>query len=459
MAQNNQDNFNEKAVEYLSGHARNVVNSMVGRPVDPVRPWFGDGGLRSEAVQPQATGRPNSPARQQLASPTPAATQQQRAAVTGPVVLRNPGQPAVAPPNTSPANPVTRLASGIDYQPMADGSKVYTMGTPGQDGYGKVTLTGNLPSPGSTLLNKGVPESPNSIPSNVDRLAKLGNTRGTTRGDGFEFQGTAADAAKFFQKPLGGIRPGEPGYNEFRAMNYQKANPFDQNNPFDDRFSYKPPQGSDMPLIPPPPKIMNSSGGWKGEIAANNANAAAYGDYIRALTSATGNSKQEQGEMYRAQLQDKRAREAHDLALKQLESSLAFDKARIDTETLNQQKGQVELGRMKMADDLNAQFMAEQDPTKAKALGNKILTMNRKDPKTWQIATREEPVDPTDPTAGMRKVPYAVNLADPTQVIELGGQGGQQPTPAPQAALDYLKKNPGQASAFKQKYGYLPPGT
>lgn len=29
-------------------------------------------------------------------------------------------------------------------------------------------------------------------------------------------------------------------------------------------------------------------------------------------------------------------------------------------------------------------------------------------------------------------------------------------TPAPQAALDYLSKNPSQSAAFKQKYGYLP---
>ena len=31
-------------------------------------------------------------------------------------------------------------------------------------------------------------------------------------------------------------------------------------------------------------------------------------------------------------------------------------------------------------------------------------------------------------------------------------------TPAPAAAIDYLKKNPSQKEAFKQKYGYLPEG-
>ena len=37
-----------------------------------------------------------------------------------------------------------------------------------------------------------------------------------------------------------------------------------------------------------------------------------------------------------------------------------------------------------------------------------------------------------------------------------GGQAGQVQAPA--AAIDYLKKNPNQAAAFKAKYGYLPEG-
>ena len=42
------------------------------------------------------------------------------------------------------------------------------------------------------------------------------------------------------------------------------------------------------------------------------------------------------------------------------------------------------------------------------------------------------------------------------QVSMDGGQAGQVQAPA--AAIDYLKKNPNQAAAFKAKYGYLPEG-
>ena len=43
------------------------------------------------------------------------------------------------------------------------------------------------------------------------------------------------------------------------------------------------------------------------------------------------------------------------------------------------------------------------------------------------------------------------------QSLDISGRPRQQAqATAPQAAIDYLMKNPGQAAAFKQKYGYLP---
>lgn len=70
----------------------------------------------------------------------------------------------------------------------------------------------------------------------------------------------------------------------------------------------------------------------------------------------------------------------------------------------------------------------------------------------YQIAVREELLDPSQPFLGTKKVPYLVN--DQGGARELGQQSGQ----APAAALEYLKKNPGAINAFVQKYGYRPQG-
>jgi len=79
------------------------------------------------------------------------------------------------------------------------------------------------------------------------------------------------------------------------------------------------------------------------------------------------------------------------------------------------------------------------------ALGGKNQNEN------FKIATVRKP-DPNNPGQYIEEA-YVVNGQ--------GGQnerrvGGQQLPQAPQSAIDFLKKNPDQAAAFKQKYGYLP---
>lgn len=311
----------------------------------------------------------------------------------------------------TPSNQVTDAQSGmlgqggIRYEKQADGSTTYSMGQRGSGNYASLNR-----QPANPLAR-------NALAANVPQVGQQ-----TRQVGGLTVTGSQ-DAVNRLAAPVGTYDRNSPEYNQAQAQNYQKANPFSQNNPYDDRFSYRPPQGSDSPLIAPPHVAMGG-GGWKSRIEADRSNAAAYGDYARALSSLQGAAVQERGANYRAGLQQQGVVEQNDIARKRLMGDLSLNDARIAGEGVNTQKGQMEVEQAKKMQALNDQYLAEQDPVKQKNLGNQILTMQGKNSKDWQITTREEPLDPSNPMAGTTKRPYAVNLNDPNQVIELGGQGG-----------------------------------
>lgn len=71
-----------------------------------------------------------------------------------------------------------------------------------EGGVATVTSTAPFPKPGSTLLNAGDSNNPRAVPVKLNQLGNAGKQTGITRGNGFEFEGTAEDAAKFM-KPVG----------------------------------------------------------------------------------------------------------------------------------------------------------------------------------------------------------------------------------------------------------------
>lgn len=79
--------------------------------------------------------------------------------------------------------------------------------------------------------------------------------------------------------------------------------------------------------------------------------------------------------------------------------------------TGTQQANALSAAQQQQVSALQKQFVGETDPQKSKALGDKLLTLLGKDPKQgqFQIAIQEEPIDPNNPFAGTKKVPYLID--------------------------------------------------
>ena len=178
------DEFNKKANEYLSGHGRNFLNSLTGKEAEKVQPWFGSGGVLEtlnndrnkkkviEDVNMQESKSKVNP----VATPTLSTLADIKPIVNSPATIKTAYPSQVADQNARPS-----------------AMKQYTP----EGGMDNVTSTAPFPKPGSTLLNAGNSNNPRAVPVKLNQLANAGKQTGITRGNGFEFQGTAEDAAKF----------------------------------------------------------------------------------------------------------------------------------------------------------------------------------------------------------------------------------------------------------------------
>lgn len=180
-----QDEYNQKAAAYLGGNFRNALRSIGvdGTPREQVLPWFGQGG----ALQSIGTAPTTAPVTQPVAS-WPRGQAVAPVAAT-PATLKMDVTPAVNTPSSyktnAPAEPFkATLQGGITYTGDMQGNRTYTMGTPGQDGYGRVTVTpGSAPtgslrsaSPYSVVGDKqtqdifNAPSGPAPAPAPMDAL-------------------------------------------------------------------------------------------------------------------------------------------------------------------------------------------------------------------------------------------------------------------------------------------------
>jgi len=122
------------------------------------------------------------------------------------------------------------------------------------------------------------------------------------------------------------------------------------------------------------------------------------------------------------------------------------DNARLDqVAQLGARKGNLEIGNLEQLNQLQNQYLTETDPAKREQIASTISVLNGKAADKYQ------------PIMGKDELGNPVYLgAFNARTGEATNQPGK--TVAPPVALDFLAKNPNQAAAFKQKYGYLPAG-
>lgn len=421
LAKEQEGQFNQAAASYLAGHGRNFLRSMNPRntqPLEKVQPW---GEARAAALNPPPAAVAPAGA-QQNAQPAPAAKQpvvpvlgnQSKVAVDG-------GAPATQPAAGQQQQAFrSLLGNGLTMTGDMQGNRTYTMGAPGQDGYGMMTVRGGQNAMGGQSSAAGL---------DLGAVARQ-NLQGRGQAGGYSFEGGGADFAKFAQQPTqpamqDGNTSASPGLNPafVRIREQQEA----------EKAAKEQLAGLDP----------RSGWGWKGrqELYKNQ-----QGLDQRA------SEEQTQAQLEAARLLSGQQQNQANLAeqQRQFDEQAPGRQAETEAKQLEIQSEQKRQGIIKRLDTTT-------DPNERRALQGQLLAMQGKDPaQKYQVVTREG----FDPLTNMpTKTPYAVNQDDPTQSFEIRGQGGQQqPTPAPQAALDYLKKNPGQAAAFKEKYGYLPAG-
>lgn len=303
------------------------------------------------------------------------------------------------PPQQQPFK--ATLRGGMQYTADDQGNRTFTMGTPGQDGYGMVrTRAGSATTP--------------------QPLAK--------RPVAVEAQPQAIQALS------GVVQPSAP-----------EKTPLEISMENSDRM-----KGSAAnALAGGPPRYMTAAEGaaqgigWKGRLAK-------YRDDVDTFNKQAGNqvamdleAMREAGAGNRALLQAKGVNDANAIAVQRLLGENEVNAARIATEGVNQQKGQLDINQAQNLTRLQQQYLGEKDPAKQRLLGQQLLTMQGKDPKEWQITTREE-TDPANPMIP-KKVSYAVNLQDPTRVVEIGGAAvaGQN-----DPAMQVINGNPAYRAAY-----------
>ena len=307
-----------------------------------------------------------------------------------------------APPST-PANPVAQpqgfkstLSNGLTMTGDMQGNRTYTMGTPGQDGYGMMTVRGG---------------------QNAMAAQNLAGSRPQQAQQPYPFEGSPEDRSRFMQQPTppamqDGNTSAFPGLNPafVRIREQQEA----------EKAAKEQLAGLDP----------RSGWGWKGRrelyLAQQGLGQRASEEQTRAVMDAARLlSGQQQNQ---AQIAEQQRQFNEGAPLRQAETEAK----------------QLEAGYTRMKNELAQRWQQATDPKEKEALYRQMLGMEGKEPRN-NIETVDVP-NPADPMGGTMKVPARIN-PDGTYT-RLQEQGGQQDDPWAR-----IQGNPARLNAFNA----LPP--
>jgi hypothetical protein len=111
-----------------------------------------------------------------------------------------------------------------------------------------------------------------------------------------------------------------------------------------------------------------------------------------------------------------------------------------------------ELAAQKQVDDLRNKLLTTTDQAERRSLQVQLNALVGKPQDKFQVVTEQGVSDMGTPT----KTSFLVDAEGNVKPVSQGAN--TQIAPAPEAAIAYLRQNPGQKAAFQAKYGYLPEG-
>ena len=395
LAKEQEGRFNKAAADYLAGHGRNFLRSMNPRNTEPLEKVPSWSETRAAALNPtpQVAAAPEQAPGAALRGGTqpPPGTGQP----TVPVLT---GQSKAAPGATTTVQPQAAqqpafqslLGNGMTMTGDMKGNRTYTMGTPGQDGYGKMVVPGG---------------------QNAMAAQNLSGARPQARSP-YSFDGSPEDRARFMQQPTQPPRQNGNTVAPQRAAYLQVRDRAET-----DRAAREQLAGLDP----------RSGWGWKGRRELYLAN--------------RGLDQRSDEEQNRTAIEAARMLAGQN----QANAALAEQRRQFDEQALGRQADleakQHEVGFSRQKQEVLDRLNASTDPDERRALTSQLLAMQGKDPaQKYQVVTREG----FDPVTNMpTKTPYAVNQDDPTQSFEIRGQGGQQPD-----AMGVINGNPAYAKAY-----------
>ena len=394
LAKEQEGRFNKAAADYLAGHGRNFLRSMNPRNTEPLEKVPSWSETRAAALNPtpQVAAAPEHAPGAALRGGTqpPPGTGQP----TVPVLT---GQSKAAPGATTTVQPQAAqqpafqslLGNGMTMTGDMQGNRTYTMGTPGQDGYGRMVVPGGQNAMAAQNLSGARPQAQSP----------------------YSFDGSPEDRARFMQQPT---QP--PGQNGNTVAPQRAAYLQVRDRAEADRAAREQLAGLDP----------RSGWGWKGRQELYK-HQQALDQRDREVDARTM--------MDAAQLQVGQQQAAAALAQGQQQ----FD-AQQQGRDVDMQAKQLEIQSLQKQQEIINRLDTTTDPNERRALQGQLLAMQGKDPaQKYQVVTRKG----FDPVTQMpTETPYAVNQDDPTQSFEISGQPTRKNYEA--APRDVKARIPGQ---------------